>query len=298
MSNVSFTPYDEELVEFFGEDAASTCKSLNNVINAPEDECSHSLCFDVDGINICRACGCEIEVLDFQPEWRYYGASDTRTSKDPSRCHRSKESTRGGIDKVFQDAKLGHLPQAIRKKTEQKYKKIVGGETVRGRGRMSIVAACLLNTFRDEGDIRTADEVGGLFTLTKQEMSTGLTRYHATFPESRTINIKPSDLIRRIMHLTKIDFTHYRNIFRIAKCLEKVDPVLNRSSPQSVASSIVYLYLCLPQEDNETEEEKKSLRKTMGITKTKFARDVNLSDITITKLVKRAAEVIGQSVDM
>jgi transcription initiation factor TFIIIB Brf1 subunit/transcription initiation factor TFIIB len=294
MSTDAYTPYDEELVEFFGEDAAEMCNTIQTVIDASDEECEHPVCMDVDGINICRECGCEVEILDFQPEWRYYGASDTRASRDPSRCHRSKESTRGGIDKVFQDAKLGHLPQAIRKKTEQKYKKIVGDETVRGRGRKSIVAACLLNTFRDDGDIRTADEIGGLFGLTKQEMSTGLTKYHAKFPESRVVIIKPSDLIRRIMHLTKIDFSHYRNILRISRCLEKVDATLNRSTPQSVASAIVYLYICLTL-DLDTSS---SLRESMGITKTKFARDVGLSDITITKLVKRAAEVIGQSVEM
>jgi len=283
-----FNSYDEELVDIFGEDVASTYDSVMAVIEAPDEICEHLSCFEADGINICKDCGCEVEMLDFQPEWRYYGASDNRSSRDPSRCHRSKESTRGGIDKVFQDAKLGHLSLSIRKKTEQKYKKIVGGETVRGRGRKSIVAACLLFTFRDENDIRTADEVGSLFGLTKQEMSSGLTKYHATFPESRTLNIKPSDLIRRIMHLTKIDISHYKNILRISKCLEKVDTVLNRSSPQSVASAIVYLYICLTPE----------IKESMGFTKTKFARDVSLSDITISKLVKRAAEVIGEIVEM
>lgn len=289
MSGDIFNPYDEELIEFFGEDVVSTKDTIQSIIDAPEEEeCEHAIHFEVDGINICKACGCQVELLDFQPEWRYYGASDNRSSRDPSRCHRSKESTRGGIDKVFQDAKLGHITLAIRKKTEQKYKQIVGGETVRGTGRKAIVAASLLFTFREVGDIRTADEVGGLFGLSKQEMSFGLTKYHAKFPESRLDNIKPSDLIRRIMQLTKVDMTHYKNILRISKCLDKVDTTLNRSSPQSVASAIVYLYICLTPE----------IKKAAGFTKTKFARDVNLSDITITKLVKIAAEVIGQSVEM
>lgn len=283
-----FNFFDEDLVEFFGEDTASTYEAIKTVIETPDDDCEHKTCFEAEGINICKDCGCEVELLDFQPEWRYYGASDTRSSGDPSRCHRSKESTRGGIDRAFQDSKLGHLPLSIRKKTEQKYKKIVGNETVRGRGRKSIVAACLLYTFRDEGDVRTADEVRSMFGLTKQEMSSGLTRCHATFPEYRTSIVKPSDLIRRIMHLTKIDISHYRHIIRISKCLESVDATLNRSSPQSVASAVVYLYICLTPE----------IKEELGITKTKFARDVCLSDITISKLVKKAAEIIGANVEM
>lgn len=289
MSADGFSPYDEDLVEIFGEDVVSTADTIKTIIDAPEEfDCEHKSVFEADGLNICKDCGCEVERLDFQPEWRFYGASDNRSSRDPSRCHRSKESTRGGIDKVFQDAKLGHLPASIRKKTEVKYKTIVGDETVRGTGRKAIVAACLLYTFREEGDVRTADEVGSMFGLSKQDMSFGLTKYHTAFPESRTANIKPSDLIRRIMYLAKIEMTHYKNILRISKCLEKVDTTLNRSSPQSVASAIVYLYICLTPE----------IKKNLGITKTKFSRDVSLSDITIAKLVKKAAEVIGQTVEM
>lgn len=294
----SFNSFDDELLDFFGD--AETYTAVKNRLIEESDlitqECSHDICFEVEGINICKSCGCEVEKLDFQPEWRYYGAADTRSSKDPSRCHRSKESTRGGIEKVFQDAKLMYLSQAIRKKAEEKYKKIVGDETVRGRKRKSIVAACLLYTFRDEGDIRTSDEVRKMFTgatghrdvLSKQEMSDGLRRYHSVFKEDRTQCIKPSDLIRRTMHLTKITFDHYKYILRIAKCLDGVDCTLNRSSPQSVASAIVYLYLCFNP----------AVKTSLGLTKTKFAKEVKLSDITISKLVKKAAEILGLQVEM
>jgi transcription initiation factor TFIIIB Brf1 subunit/transcription initiation factor TFIIB len=294
----SFNSFDDELLDFFGD--AETYTAVKNRLIEESDQitqdCSHDICFEVEGINICRACGCEVEKLDFQPEWRYYGAADNRTSKDPSRCHRSKESTRGGIEKVFQDAKLMYLPQAIRKKAEEKYKKIVGKETVRGRKRKSIVAACLLYTFRDEGDIRTSDEVRKMFTgatghrdvLSKQEMSDGLRRYHSVFKGDRTQCIKPSDLIRRTMHLTKITFDHYKYILRIAKCLDGVDCTLNRSSPQSVASAVVYLYLCFNPE----------VKTSLGLTKTRFAKEVKLSDITISKLVKKSAEILGLQVEM
>lgn len=294
----SLNSFDEELLDFFGDtDTYTAVKNRFLEENVQEEQnCTHEICFEVDGANICKSCGCEVEKLDFQPEWRYYGVSDNRMSRDPSRCHRTKESTRGGIEKVFQDAKLMHLPQATRKKAEEKYKRIVGKETVRGRKRKSIVAACLLYTFRDEGDIRTSDEVRKMFTgssghrdaLSKQEMSDGLRRYHSVFKEDRTQCIKPSDLIRRTMHLTKITFNHYKYILRIAKCLDGVDSTLNRSSPQSVASAIVYLYLCFNPD----------LKTSLGLTKTKFAKDVKLSDITISKLVKKSADILGLQVDM
>jgi len=292
--NLNF--FDDEFLDFSGD--AETYKQIKSkIVEHPEEEdCKHENSFSADGINICKNCGCEIEELDFQPEWRFYGASDNKTTKDPSRCHRSRETTKGGIDKVFQDSRLGYLNQATRKKTEMKYKQIVGEETVRGKRRKSIVAACLLYTLRDEGDVRTSDEVRKMFCgsngsnagLTKQEMSEGLRRYHSIFKGDRTQHIKPSDLIRRIMHLTKISSSHYKYILRIAKCLEGVDSTLNRSSPQSVASAIVYFYLCLNPK----------LKTELGLTKTKFAKEVKLSDITISKLVKKTAEIIGMQVEI
>lgn len=292
----TFNFFDDEFQDFFGD--TENYKQIKSKIVASisvEEDCLHKNFFDADGINICENCGCEIESLDFQPEWRFYGSADNKTTKDPSRCHRTRETTKGGIDKVFQDSRLGFLNQATRKKAEMKYKEIVGEETVRGKRRKSIVAACLLYTFRDEGDIRTSDEVRKMFCgtngssgLTKQEMSEGLRRYHSVFKGDRTQHIKPSHLIKRIMHLTKININHYKYILKIAKCLEGVDSTLNRSSPQSVASAIVYFYLCLNP----------SLKTELGLTKTKFAKEVKLSDITISKLVKKTAEIIGLQIEI
>jgi transcription initiation factor TFIIIB Brf1 subunit/transcription initiation factor TFIIB len=270
---------EEELVDFFGNEQRYVKFLIESTPKT--DVCSHKVFFEEDGIRLCYDCGQQIQYLDFEAEWRFYGASDNRPSRDPSRCHRSKESTRGGIDKVFVDAKLD-IPQAIKKKTECKYKRIVGNETVRGRGRRSIVAACLLYVYREEGDFRTADEVRKMFNhLSKQEMSDGLSRYHMTFPEDRTKHARPVDLVRRIMHLTSVDIRHYPTIVTIAKHLENADMTLNHSSPQSVASAVVYLYLCLRPDYKEK----------LGLTKTKFAQKVGLSEITISKLVKRAADV-------
>lgn len=273
--------FDEELLEFFGNpDSVQNIKS--KIKETTFDQCEHASCFDEKGISICKNCGCEVEQLDFEPEWRYYGTSDNRISKDPSRCHKSKEPIKGNINKVFEDAKLTELPQAIKKMTEKKYKIIVDGDTVRGKGRKARVAACLLHVLREEGDIRTSDDIRNMFALTKQQMSEGLTVYYTAFPKDRTQHANPSDFIRKVLQQIRLDFDHYKYILKIAHALNKVDQVLNRSSPHSVASAIVYLYICLHPE----------LKEKIGLTKPKFAKAVNLSDITITKLVKRSAECL------
>lgn len=258
----------------------NVCKLCGSEI---EDVCDHADYMEEDGIRVCKLCGCEIEILDFEAEWRYYGPSDNRSVKDPSRCHRSKESNRGGLDKVFQDVKLGNLQQSIKKKVEQKYNKIVGTTTVRGKARRAIVAACLLFVYREQGDIRTSDQIRGSFELSKQEMSDGLTRYNRTFPEDRTNHVSVEDLLHKIMRMTGIDMRHYQIILRITRCLHNTDLTLKHSNPQSVASAIIYLYLCMKPE----------YKQSLGLNKSKFASKARLSDITISKLVKKAADVLG-----
>lgn len=276
---------DSELWEFFGEIEEPVAPDEIEI----DMECTHGDIYDSDGINICKLCGCQIEVLDFQPEWRYYGTSDTRSVSNPSRCHHFKEVTRGGIAKVFQDAKLDSLPLILKNKTENKYKRIVGNETVRGKGRKAIVAACLLYTFYDEGDYKTSDDVRNMFKISKEEMSSGLAKYYKCFPSDRRRIIRPVDMIRKTLKDAKMNIEeHYKPIARIANLLENSDPLIKRSNPQSVAAAIVYLYICM----NPT------LKEEMGVNKTKFARDVKLSDITISKLVKKAAEVLNLEVTL
>lgn len=276
----------EEYTQFF-DDPTIYKQAKKYFLKEELEECAHKELTECDGGGVCRECGCQVDILDFQPEWRYYGASDSRSSGDPSRCHRSKESSRGGIDKVFQDCKLTNFSISLRKRVEKKYKEVVGENTVRGKGRKAIVAACLLYTLREDLDFRGSDEVRSWFGLEKQDMSEGLTKYHARFPQDRISIIKPSDLVFRIIKMIGVNICHYKYIKKIAKTLEGVDVTLNRSNPQSVAAAIVYLYLCLCPK----------LKASMGITKTKFAKEVGLSDITITKLVKRAADVMGRVVD-
>lgn len=278
----------DEMLEFFGDSEMyqNLQTRLQEVVGSetPEEkECPHENLLEVEAeaIFVCKDCGCTVENLDFRPEWRNY-PSDSRSGRDGSRCHRSKASTKGGIETVFVECKLQSIPLAVRAKTETKYRKVVKGETVRGQGRKSIVAACLMYTYRDEGDLRCANTIQRMFGISRKEMTKGITLYLAAFPEERVKILSPRDLLFATIKKIGIDVSHYRTLVRISKCLEGVDATLNRSSPQSVAAAIVYLYLCLNP----------ALKKSLDLTKTKFAKQVDVSDITIGKLVKRSVEIL------
>lgn len=279
--------FEDEYYEMFGNENSEE-NPIEEILNKHSNvfiDCKHDNTFTEGGLNICVNCGCEVYKIDHDSEWRFYGSGN-----DNSRCHKQKEVIKGGIKSVFVDARIDEslINDSLIKRAEDKYRYIVDGKTVRGIKRKSIVAACILYVMREDGDIRTSDEIRKMFGLTKQDMSEGMKMYHERFPADRVRPINPSDLIRRTMQRTGINISHYKNILRIAKVIENSNEILNRSSPQSVAPAIVYLYICmLPKKE----------RDLIGLTKAKFAAKVDLSDITISKLVKVAASVVNFKFD-
>lgn len=232
-----------------------------------------------NGLHICSDCCLEIEILDFEPEWRFYGNSDNRSSKDPSRCQKGKPPGKN-IDNVFIENKIKISP-AMKAQITLKYNKMVGDKGFRGTHRKSRVAACHFHVCREFYQNRTSEYITDLYGLDQKDMSSGLNAYYESFPEDRNKYMKPEDLLRWIMGLTGVEQSHYRKIVYIARYLEGTSRILQRSSPRSVASSIIYFYLCLNPK----------YKARLGLTKSEFSKKAMLSDITVSKIVKEIIRV-------
>jgi len=251
-------------------------------------ECQHRDVFEApNGLFACRRCCTEIELYTFKPEWRYYGASDNRVNKDPSRCHYTNGGNRG-LEETFLRSKMEIAP-ALKKATEEKYNKVVsrlreggGKSTVRGKRKTAIVCACLLHVYRElYGEFRTAAHIRNNFDLTQKDMSRGLQEYFRTFPNDRNSCTEPEDLLRWQMTLSGIHISHFACVRKIAEYLKQTSQNFTRSNPQSVSAAILYFYLCLNKEYKEG----------LGLSKKEFAKKVGLSEITINKLVNEVAKV-------
>lgn len=240
--------------------------------------CEHPNVIEYDKTNVCENCGEEIEILTHEAEWKWYSPGDK------SRCHKFKTSVSNAVDrcvirKVFDDRRI-QISDSLYSHIEDRYNAVTSDDVVRGKKRTSIIAACMMYIYRELGDVREAKEFQDLFGLTKQEMSDGISEYCKKFPNERTSDVNPCDLIRRT--LTRIQASesfidkHFDAIVDLSKKLRNINTELNHSSPNSVAPAIVYVYLSLIP---------KTKRK-MGMTKAKFASIVKLSEITITKLSK------------
>lgn len=271
--------FDDECFEVFKDPADLSVLrekvESNNEYAKISEECEHAKFLEEDGVRVCRMCGKQLKKLDFDQEWKWHGDGGV----DASRCHKPKTQNKGNLDKLYQDYKIS-ISDAYKKKIDQFYQQIVGESTVRGKGRRAIVAASLFYTYADDQDFRDSSEIRELFDLDKSKMSDGINRFLTTFAKYRTLIITPKDLINRAMIRAGIPMCHYQDVLKLEAALKGKFP---NSSPLSVASAIVYLFLC----------SKPELKKQLGLTKSKFAEKVSRSDITVTKLVKETANLVG-----
>jgi transcription initiation factor TFIIIB Brf1 subunit/transcription initiation factor TFIIB len=237
-------------------------------------DCNHKSIEEVEGVDYCTVCGFELLKISQDSEWRFYCGNDSRNIRDPSRCHYIKQHSKN-IDKILE--KL-HLKETMKKQIEIRYKRVVGDQTIRGKNRKSVVGVCWFRVRVDNGDFCTIDEIREALNLDKKSMSAALTKYYLAYPEDRNKEIKPINLIKKIMIKAEIDLNHYDKIVSLTQSLESKNNFLEKSTPQSVASAIVYLYM------NSG---------SAKICKKEFSEKVNLSDITITKLANEASKLLN-----
>ncbi len=278
----------DNVTEVFGDEAEYQfyLQTMGAELAPVEDEpCPHRIVVDRGDFQVCADCGDTKEILSYDAEWRFYGANDNKSSKDPSRCHYVSNTASRNIKKMLEIRKI---PEAIIAITIQKYETVVGPKTMRGEKRNGIIAICLWRALLEGGDFRTVTEVGALFKLDRKNLYKGLQSYSVAFPEDRTLTITPSHLLQRTMQLADIRQEHHHEISELCSCLQNKSKMLTRSNPQSVSASVVWVWLCL----NPT------LKLRYAITKSVYAARVSLSEITISKLAKEAFKFLPKPVPL
>ena len=248
-----------------------------------QSKCEHiNVTKDESGLDICSKCGKEMVSFDFSQEWRNFGSWDNRVGGDQSRCH-TRALKHNSIKDIF-DSHFIPVSSALAEMVEAKFNKVIDihqNKVVRCETRTAIVAICLFHCYQDVGENRTAKEMRKMFDVTQKKMSQAMKLYYAAFPEDAAKEMKPEDLIPRIMKLMSVGHEHHRNIVAISKYFSATSSTIERSCPQSIAASTIYFYLCLyPQ-----------YKKELGLTITICAKKAKLSSMTITKIVRIMAEI-------
>lgn len=234
------------------------------------NECAHLNIFtDENGFCVCPDCGIETEQISHDPEWKCYSANNASVA----RCQIKPKID--SLKKIFEDRNINISP-AISAEIEAKYQKIVGDKVMRGAGRIGVVAVCYMEVMYDHGYYRPSNYIMDLFKINKKNFTTSLDLLCTAFPESRSKQITAEDLVDwELNTCLKIEENEQYNsdIKTIISVIKSRSSKLKRATPQALCLATIYFYL-----------NHKHIHEDLHKIKV-FSKLVNLSDITIMKLV-------------
>jgi transcription initiation factor TFIIIB Brf1 subunit/transcription initiation factor TFIIB len=240
--------------------------------------CSHNNMENEKGIDVCIDCGEEInKKIQNEKEWRYYGQADSRHSSDPNRVQIRKSEERT----IYKDVENMGFSEKIVTEANKIYFQVTQGKIFRGNSRKSIVFACIFHAYKLSGKPQTHEKLITVFNLNRKTGLKGLKHVNLYAPKNSTIRttyITPINLVEEIMEKFSATPEQKEEVIKLYNQIKNKSSRLNRSRPQSVASGLVYFWICKKKKD---------------ITLKQFTKKVSLSELTINKIAKEISDVIG-----
>ena len=245
-----------------------------------EPECSHPPdCLQAgDGVTLCSACGEIIQEDLLDNETHYFGATDTRYAKDPSRHNQRHREDRS----LFTDLEPRAIPKEVIERADEYYKAIIDNRIFRAGNRLSIVFACTLHAYEDMHECPMPYELAKLFALDKKAVSNGLKIFAKIFrkrPDKKYIDAM--DIVPKIladlcidpdqMHMCETDIGKIY-AYMTSACVSFIN-----TNPQSLAAGLTFFYLKLNK---------------MQITRGEFSEAVKMSDVTYCKIAQDINRVL------
>jgi transcription initiation factor TFIIIB Brf1 subunit/transcription initiation factor TFIIB len=266
-----FTLFEQALNEY--EKVSTNVDNVNEVKN-----CLHLNVANEKGIVLCTECGEEIYTnVTHEKEWRYYGVIDNKNSTDPNRVQMRKIYE----NNIYRDVEGMGFSEKIIATANNIYLQVTKGNIKRGNSRKSLVFACIFQSFKINNCPQTHDKLIQVFELSRKTGLQGLKYVALNAPkdsEIHTTHISPVHLIKDIMDKFEASVEQIQEVINIHEKIKNKDTKLNRARPQSIASGVVFYFVCLKNKDISLKE---------------FAKKVGLSELTIGKMAKLVAEILG-----
>jgi transcription initiation factor TFIIIB Brf1 subunit/transcription initiation factor TFIIB len=278
-----FSLFEQALTEY--EKVSAT---INDTIDDETEEiikisptgakCLHLNVINEKGIVLCTECGEEIYTnITHEKEWRYYGVVDNKNTTDPNRVQLRKFYE----NNIYKDVENMGFSEKIIATANQIYLQVTKGNIKRGNSRKAIVFACVFQSFKLNNCPQTHERLIQIFELSRKTGLQGLKHVALNAPkdsEIHTTHITPIHLVKEIMAKFDAPVEQVNEVIEIYEKIKNKDTKLNRARPQSTACGIIYLYICLKKKDISLKE---------------FAKKVGLSELTIGKMAKLVAEILG-----
>lgn len=261
-------------------------KNINSDLENSDSEkgekiyCHHKNVTLEKGIDICTDCGEEInKKMQHTKEWRYYGQVDSRHISDPNRVQIRKSEERN----IFRDVENMGFSDKIISEANKIYFQVTKGKIFRGNSRKAIVFACIFHSYKLSGKPQSHEKLIGIFNLDRKTGLKGLKHVNLHAPKKshiRTTYITPINLVEEIMEKFSATPEQKTEVIKLYHSIRNRSSRLNRSRPQSVASGLVYFWICNNNKD---------------ISLKQFTQKVSLSELTINKIAKEISEVVGKN---
>jgi transcription initiation factor TFIIIB Brf1 subunit/transcription initiation factor TFIIB len=240
--------------------------------------CCHDNIATEKGVDVCIDCGEEMtRKIEHTKEWMYYGQSDTKHISDPNRVQIRKSEERS----IYKDVENMGFSDKIISEANKIYFQVTQGKIFRGNSRKAIVFACIFHSYKLSGRPQSHEKLIHVFNLNRKNGLKGLKHVNLYAPKRssiRTTYITPVNLIEEIMEKFSATKEQKDDVIKLYYQIKNKSSRLNRSRPQSVASGLVYFWICKTQKN---------------ISLKQFIQKVKLSELTINKIAKEISDVIG-----
>jgi len=294
MSSISSGYLESDLTTFYNEfiesNQKSTKSNLSNdfdhdllitknqteITKNNQESCPHLFTNQLNSIETCTSCGLELSHdLSLNDESRWYGANDNKNRSDPSRCFFRKNDEKT----IFRDLLDLNLPKSVMEEANMLFSVITQNKIQRGNTRKAIIFACVYNAYKDNPNPQTPDDLQAKFKLTKKEVSKGLNYYNLHIGKmKKPAYITAEHVIPKIVSFFSSKPEDIENVRKLYEKIKNKSDVVIRSTPKSTICGLVFYYYRINQ---------------INIPSTEFATKVGLSVVTIIRLAKAVADILG-----
>lgn len=261
-------------------------KLFNQLLSTPKDVgeeteksvylCKHDNVIDEKGLMECTDCGHQISRnVSREKDWRYYGSSDSRHTSDPNRVQLRKSSERT----IFKDVENMGFSDKIVIAANTIYFQVTQDKIFRGASRKAIIFASVFHAYKLSGQPQPHERLIKIFKLTRKVALRGLKYINLYAPKEsaiRTTYITPENLVQDIMNKFSATIIQINQVTELYKQIKNKSSRLNRSRPQSVASGLVYFWIC---------------QQNKNISLKEFTEKVSLSELTVNKIAKEIESI-------
>ena len=262
-----------------------TFNSFNNVMtinteiieNLSHNKCSHTNTSIEKGVDVCMDCGEEVKKSDYSKDMRKHGQTGNKHLADPNRVQIRKTDERN----IYKDVENMGFSHKIISEANKIYFEVTNGKIYRGNSRKAIVFACIFHSYKLSGSPQSHEKLITVFNLTRKTGLKGLKHvnlYAPTQSNIRTTYITPINLVEEIMDKFSATKEQKDEVISLYEQIKNKSSKLNRSRPQSVASGLIYFWICDTKKD---------------ISLKQFTEKVSLSELTINKISKEISDLIN-----